>query len=119
MTEIQRNGGGIRIRPGGRHDVGDEFVNRLVDFFLAFAFEQAAGNADRHRQQRNQRQQRGIGQRRRADGTAIAHKTSDRQRPKVREAFEPAEFAFRAGVNAGQNFNETFKRLFCHAVAPR
>ena len=89
------------------HDGGDKFVNGLIDFFLALAFQQAAGDADGDREQGNEREQGGVGQGGGADGTAVAHETPDDQRAKVREPFEPAQFAFRAGVNAGQNFNET------------
>ena len=95
-AQVQRNGGAIGVELCGRHDVGNQLVNRLVNFFLALAFEQAAGDADGHRQQRNQRQQGGVGQRRRAHRTAVAHKTFSDQHPKMREPFQPVEFVFRA-----------------------
>ena len=86
---------------------GDDFVNRFINFILALAFEQAAGDADGDREQRDEREQGRIGQRRRADRAAVAHETVPDEHPKMREPFQPAEFIFRAGLDAGQDLDET------------
>ena len=113
-TEVQRNRRTIGIEACGRHDIGNELVNCFINFLLALAFEEAAGNANGHGQQGNQRQQGRVGQCRRAHRTTIVGKTFPHEHPKVRKPFQPVEFIFHAGAVASQNFDQTGEWPFCH-----
>jgi len=73
VLEIHLHGVGADGR--GRRDAGDEFLHDLLELRLVLAFEQAAGDAQRHGQQWDDGQQRGIGQCRRAHQTAMADET--------------------------------------------
>ena len=44
-----------------------------------------------------------------------AHETSPDEHSKMREPFQPVEFGFRAGVDAGQDFDKPRERPFRHA----
>ena len=105
---------------GRRGDGGDELFHRVLKLFLVLIFQQTAGDAQRHGQQRDERDKRGVGQRRRAHETAVADELPDDEHPKMHEAFEPAfeqkNFIFGTDGGTGKNFNEAGNPFAVHVA---
>jgi hypothetical protein len=79
-----------------RNHAGDELNNEAIDLILPFLFQERAGDADHHRQHRDQRQQAGVSQRRSPDRATIARKTSPGQHPEVRKLLQLGKLGLRA-----------------------
>lgn len=110
----------IRANGGGRRNGGDHFFHDVLELFFALIFQQTAGDAQRDGQQRDERDERGIGQRRRAHEAAVADELPDDEHPEMHEAFEPAfeqeNFIFGAAGGTGKDFNEAGKPFAGHGA---
>lgn len=98
---------------GWGDDVGNEFVYGLVNFLFTFLSEQTAGDADGDCEQRNERQQRRVGQGGSANEATVLDKAFADEKPKMDEMLEApgqADFIFLAGGDS----NKTRERALWH-----
>ena len=90
----------LRVGVGVGRDGLDEFVDELADGFLTAALEHAGGDAEHDGEHRDEREQRGVGERGGADGAAVAHKAFADEQPEVREAEEPRALCIVGALDA-------------------
>ena len=69
-----------------RRHVADQSANHVINRLRALLLEKAGADADDHREQRNQREQRGVGEGGGADGAPIADKALADEQPVMGEA---------------------------------
>jgi hypothetical protein len=100
----------IRACCVGRSDAGYKSFDELVNAIRTFVFQERARDAHRHREHRDEREQGGIGQRRRPDGTTISHEAFPNQNPEVQKSLE----ARKLGKRLRLDLPKSEKRPFNH-----
>ena len=112
--------GRIRANGGGRRDGGGHFFHGVLELLFALVLQQAAGDAQRDGEQRDERDERGVGQRRGAHEAAVADELPDDEHPEMHEAFEPAfeqeNFVFGTAGGTGKDFDEAGKPFAGHGA---